>query len=102
MSEEKIDFDEEELHKVVLREVTELEAKFKAYEASHGLNFAGSLCGTLAKEMLVRMVFTSPDMYSAQKCWMQIIESAIQSVGDNAMYQLLMKRFGKKDMGNNT
>ena len=97
MNGKEIDFDPDELHDVVLREVTELESKFKAYEVSHGLNFAGSLCGTLAKEMLVRMVFTSPDMVSAQKCWLQIIESAIQSVGDNAMYQLLMKRFGKKE-----
>ena len=96
MKNEEIDFDQDELHSIVLQEVTELENKFKAYEVSHGLNFAGSLCATLAKEMLVRIVFSSPDMESAQKAWLKIIESAITSTGDNATYHHLKKKFGKK------
>ncbi len=87
-----IDFDPQELHDIVLKEVTELEEKFKCYEVSHGLNFAGSLCATLASEMLVRLVFTSPNVESAADSWKKVVEAAAEYTHERATYQLLMTK----------
>lgn len=89
----EIDFDEDELHDVVLELVTEFNERYKSYEKTHGPNFAGSLCATMAKEMLVMLAWTSPSVDSIAECWTKIIESAHQSLSDVAMHQMLMKKF---------
>ena len=96
MSIEQIDFDKDELHDVVLEMATKLEETFKSYEKTHGLNFAGSLCATLAMEMLVRLALTSPSMESALEAWSRVTESANKALNDRAMHQFLMQKYSAK------
>ena len=84
------------MHDVVLKMVTDLEETFKAYEKTHGLNFAGSLCATIASEMLVRLAWTSPSVESINNCWTRVVEGARKSITDAAMHQYLMKNFSAK------
>lgn len=92
----EINFDVDELHDVVLQLVTEFNEKYKSYEKTHGPNFAGSLCATMASEMLVMLAWSSPSVDSIVECWTKVIDSARQSLSDVATHQMLMKKFSLK------
>ena len=80
MTEQAIDFDEQELHDIVLAIVQDLEQRFNGYERTHGSNFTASLAATLAKELLIRLATTSDSVEQIQSTWKKINTEAYKSL----------------------
>ena len=80
MTEQKIDFDEQELHDVVLSIVEDLVKRFNDFERTHGSNFTASLAATLAKELLVRLATTSDSLEQIQSTWQKVNQEAYKSL----------------------
>jgi hypothetical protein len=92
MTDQKTDFDLDELNKVVREIIFPLEDKFNEFEKTHGSNFTASLAATLAKELLMRLATTSDNVAQIHSTWQSVYESAAKSLVDFAEYALYVKK----------